>query len=179
VLNRRDEISKQIDVLDREIKVLEAVVSSSRVGLNFEQAADDLSSGMNTYLNELSKQQAGIWQQEQVRARINENFFELFVGSVSAKQKLGGSNKLRLWMAYHYALLRLTLNQNRRYPGLVIIDFPPRLEDGSPVADKENFVIEPFIDLIKSSESPMQLIAAGSAFDKTGTNLIHLSRVWK
>jgi rubrerythrin len=177
-LQRRDEISKQIDNLDKEITVLEAAVKLARAGLDFEQAADDLSSGMNTYLNELTKRQPGIWQQEEVKVRLSENFFDVFVGSVSAKQKLGGSNKLRLWMAYHYALLGLTLSSRRRYPGLVIIDFPARLEDGSTVADKEDFIIEPFVELIKSSNVPMQVIAAGSAFDHEGTNRIKLSHVW-
>lgn len=177
-LNRRDEISKQIDTLNNEIAILEAVVKAGTVGLDFEQAADDLSEGMNTYLNELTKREPDIWQQDEVRVRLSESAFEIFIGSVSAKQKLGGSNKLRLWMAYHYALLRLTLKGNRYYPGLVIIDFPPRLEDGSLIADKENFVIEPFIDLVNSSEVPMQVIAAGSAFDKDETNRLILTHIW-
>ena len=112
-LQRRDEISKQIDNLDMEITVLEAAVKMARAGLDFEQAADDLSSGMNTYLNELTRREPGIWQQEEVKGRLSESFFDIFVGSVSAKQKLGGSNKIRLWMAYHYALLGITLSSRR------------------------------------------------------------------
>ena len=34
----------------------------------------------------------------------------------------------------------------KNVPGFVALDFQAELEDGSSVADKENFVLEPFIE---------------------------------
>jgi hypothetical protein len=77
---------------------------------------------------------------------------------------------------YHYALLSLTPKPSCHYPGISILDFPPEL-DGVSVSDTENFVLEPFVNLL--SQQPGQVIAAGSAFaGLEGGNRIELSRVW-
>ena len=67
------------------------------------------------------------------------------------------------------------------YPGLLVLDFPAELEDGSTVADKENFVLEPFVDLLsKPSFQSCQVIAAGAAFQNLeGATRIELNHIWK
>jgi hypothetical protein len=64
------------------------------------------------------------------------------------------------------------------YPGLVIIDFPLELVDGASIADKENYLVEPFIELCaRKGMEATQFIAAGRAFENlAGTHQIHLAR---
>jgi hypothetical protein len=84
-------------------------------------------------------------------------------------------------LAYHYSLLNLTIRPTARYPGLVILDVPAELEEGTSIADKENFVVQPFIDLLtQRAGTPTQIISAGSAFEGLqGVNRIELNHIWK
>jgi hypothetical protein len=53
------------------------------------------------------------------------------------------------------------------------------MEDGSTIADKENFVLEPLISLSSSSSQSVQIIAAGSAFQGlAGARRIELATRW-
>jgi hypothetical protein len=67
-----------------------------------------------------------------------------------------------------------------RFPGLLLIDCPAEIE-GSTVADKENFVIEPFVDLVAQiGLKSCQVIAAGSSFaGLQGAKRVELNHVWK
>ena len=84
-------------------------------------------------------------------------------------------------LAYHYGLMSLTSVPECRYPGFVMLDFPAEMIDGSSVADKENFVLEPFIRLLnQDGMEGMQLIAAGSAFEGIEeVNRIELREIWR
>lgn len=64
-------------------------------------------------------------------------------------------------------------------PGLAIIDVPAKLEDGSATADKENFVLEPYLALLLRDEmSDAQLIVTGSSFENFPAHRIELKHVW-
>jgi len=178
-LKKRDEISKRLDQLTNKINNIEAILAQSDNNIDFNVAADALSDGMNTYLNELTKRYPQIWKQEAVRVKLNDRRFDIYIGKALAKQQLGGSNKLRLWMSYHYSLLKLTNENGRCYPGLVVIDLPPRLEDDAILGDKEKFIMEPFAELISSRDIPMQMIVSGRALHGfENANTIELSTVW-
>jgi hypothetical protein len=84
-------------------------------------------------------------------------------------------------MTYQYSLMQLRKNPLRNFPGLVLLDFPAQLEDGTSVADKENFVLEPFLKLCEQlGDGGSQVIAMGSAFkDLSVPNRIELTQVWE
>ena len=67
------------------------------------------------------------------------------------------------------------------FPGFLVLDFPAELEDGSSIKDKENFVVEPFVDLLAlDGYHNCQMIAAGGAFEGLkGANRIEFSKIWQ
>jgi hypothetical protein len=75
----------------------------------------------------------------------------------------------------------LTADKSCHFPGFLAIDFPAELEDGSSIRDKENFVVEPFVELLASDEyQHCQVIASGVAFENLkGANRINFSKIWK
>jgi len=139
-----------------------------------------LSNGMTTYLNELESFGNKIWSMERVNVILKERSFTFSVGGEEWTSKLGGTLTLYFLMAYHYALLSLTKEEGCHYPGLVILDLPPTMEDNTTVKDKENFILEPFVHLTNSAKlNGTQVIATGAAFeDLQGINRIDLDKVW-
>lgn len=105
----------------------------------------------------------------------------LSINGQTWEAKLGETLKLYFLLAYNYTLLKLTNRSWAHYPGLTILDLPAKLDDGSSVADKENFVLEPFVELLHRPEMKgAQLICTGSAFsDLEGVNRIVLEHVWE
>jgi hypothetical protein len=68
-------------------------------------------------------------------------------------------------MAYQYGLLSLSPVPSMHYPGLAIIDVPGEFL-GEEVKDSENFIVQPFIDLLaQESFDGAQLIITGASFD--------------
>ncbi len=68
-------------------------------------------------------------------------------------------------MAYQYGLLTLSDKPQCHYPGFAVIDLPGEFA-GEAVADKENFIVQPFIDLLNKKECRgVQLIMTGTSFD--------------
>lgn len=164
---------------DEEEK-LEAKVRSESKKVNYEAASAWLSDGMNTYLNALVALDNKLWTQEKVTTRLREKDFTVTVGGQDWSSQLGGTLILYFLLSYHYALLRLTNFGQTNYPGLVIFDLPPTLEDGSSIRDKENFVVEPFINLLNQKDfKGSQLIITGASFENLeGVNRIKLKNVW-
>jgi hypothetical protein len=76
-------------------------------------------------------------------------------------------------------LLTIAEKSNCHYPGLAIIDVPAEFS-GEAIEDKENFIIQPFIDLLNKEEyKGTQLIITGASF--TGlqeVNRLHLTHVY-
>jgi hypothetical protein len=62
-----------------------------------------------------------------------------------------------------------------------MIDFPANLEDRAAIADKENFILEPFVELLQKEEMQgCQVIAAGRSFKGLkSVNAIEFDEVWK
>jgi DNA repair exonuclease SbcCD ATPase subunit len=179
-LDRRNQLSQKIDQLTQSISLLESAISQESSHLDFSTSGDVLADGMNTYLNELKRLHPTSWNTAaEVSAHLTDRSLSLKVGQGSWRTKLGGTMRLYFLMAYHYALLSLTGGENRFYPGLLILDFPAAMEDGSTIADKENFVLEPLISLSSSSSQSVQIIAAGSAFQGlAGARRIELATRW-
>lgn len=180
-LNKREALAGQIQELQTQTAQLEAAVTAKTANLDFSTLGDWISDSMNDYLNQITKLNPNSWTAKPVSVQLTDSSFQIKVGGGNWKRKLGGTLTLYLLLAYHYSLLNLTVRPTARYPGLVILDFPAELEDGTSIADKENFVVQPFIDfLTQHAATPMQVISAGSAFESLqGVNRIELKHIWK
>ncbi|MFO0800566.1 MAG: hypothetical protein U0804_24115, partial [Gemmataceae bacterium] len=92
---------------------------------------------------------------------------------------VGGTSFGIVLLAYHYTLLKLSGRDGYNYPGLALIDFPMTLADGMTVADKENYLIEPFVTLF-ATRPTFQLVVCGRSFENLqGVHRITLTTVWK
>lgn len=180
VFNTRNEISQQIDNLNREIKDLKNQINENSKKINFQETSDIFVDKMNTYLNEIKKNNQDSWTQEQVNLRLKEKDFDFTINGKRWDLQLGGTLKLYFLIAYNYALMSLSNQDKYHYPGLTIFDLPPTLE-GKNVADKENFILEPFVKLLnKADMKNTQIIIAGSSFEGLeGVNRIELDKVWE
>lgn len=180
LLEIQNEMSKEIDRLQHEEGLLRSQVAQISQKIDFEQAGDKLTEGMNTFLNVLEAGEAGLWTQSRVHVKLNDRSFKVTIDGENWSTKLGGTLRLYFLFSYHYALLRLTEEDGRHYPGLVILDLPPTIEDDSTIRDKENFVVEPFIDLMnRPGMEKTQVIVAGAAFEGLeGAHRIELNHVW-
>jgi energy-coupling factor transporter ATP-binding protein EcfA2 len=180
-LSYRDVLSKQIDTILAEVGSLESDVANQSAALDFEKASDWLADGMNSYLNSIHKKQPTSWTQKEVRVRLDEKRFRFLIGDRRWNSQLGGTLSLYFLIAYHYSLMCLVTRAGCHFPGFVALDFQAELEDGSSVADKENFVLEPFIELLASNEFlGCQVIAAGAAFENlVGAHRIEFKKIWK
>ncbi|MGR3173342.1 MAG: AAA family ATPase [Candidatus Scalindua sp.] len=180
-LNQREELSAEITKIEGEVAKLTADVSIQKSKINYEDAGDILIDGMNTYLNKIHKTKPRLWTHSRLAVELRKKDFKFFVGDRNWKSKIGGTSTLFFLISYHYGLMCLTPKDNCNYPGLLILDFPAELEDGSTVKDKENFVLEPFVSLLQKKEMKgTQVIAAGSAFEELeGANRIELTHIWK
>jgi predicted nucleic acid-binding Zn-ribbon protein len=175
----REVVTQQIEKIQQESAALEEQVARQAASLDFERAGDRLQDGMNTYLNAIAK--AASWSQREVRVRIDEKRVRLLVGDRKWLSQLGGTLSLYFLISYHYALMCLAREESCHFPGFLAIDFPAELEDGSSIRDKENFVVEPFCELLKmDGYQHCQMIASGVAFENLeGANRIQFSKVWK
>lgn len=178
-LSQRQEIIAAIDAARADAERLGAEVSETTGEAHFEQASEWIQSGINTYLNSLNSAQVVRWTEPEMQVRVRERSTRFTVAGAPWSAQLGATLKCYFFMAYHYALLRLTPREGCHYPGFAVIDFPPTLADPSALRDKENFLVAPFIDLLGSMSGEAQLIVAGSAFsDLRGASRIELSSVW-
>ncbi len=180
-LERREKLSDQINEVQQAVTELESEIREHNRQIDFERAGDYLADGMNTYLNFIKESNSKSWTQEEIHFRVDDSKFSVKVGRSNWESKLGGTLTLYFLISYHYALMSLTLRPECNYPGFLLLDFPAELEDASSVADKENFVIEPFISLLGLPGMEFtQLIAAGSAFENLeGANRVEFHKIWK
>ena len=180
-LKKREEISTEIARLQQQVAELESKVSGQKSMIDFDKKSDALADSMNSYLNLIHRNKPMLWSQKPIAVDLGKRDFKFFVGERNWKSKLGGTATLIFLMAYHYGLMDLTNKNDYNYPGLLILDFPAELDDGSTVRDKENFVLEPFVDLLNRDDmGATQVIAAGSAFENLQcANRIELYRIWK
>jgi hypothetical protein len=180
-LQRREKLSEQINRIQQEVADLERQVAHQSGLIQFDETGDFLADGMNTYLNMIKQAAPTSWTQDPVRVHLEERWFRINVGNARWQAKLGGTLTLYFLIAYHYGLMGLTNKASCHYPGLLILDFPAELEDGSTVADKENFVLEPFVTLLSTPAlQSCQVIAAGVAFQSLAdANRIELTKIWR
>ena len=120
-----------------------------------------------------------MWTQKDIQFSLRKDGFAVRVGRQRWSSQLGGTMVIYFLLAYHYSLLKMSIEAWSRIPGFLMLDFPAEIE-GEKVADHENFVIEPFIALCeRKGYENVQVIAAGSAFKGLrGANRHHFGLVW-
>lgn len=180
-LSYRDVLSGQIDTIQAEARRLDEEVTAQSAAMDFERASDQLADGMNAYLNNIHQKAPTSWTQKEVRVRLDEKRFRFLVGDRRWNSQLGGTLSLYFLISYHYSLMSLADKDECHFPGFVALDFQAELEDGPSVADRENFVLEPFIELLATEKySGCQVIAAGAAFENlVGAHRIEFKKIWK
>jgi hypothetical protein len=137
---------------------------------------------MNTYLNLIKRENPNSWTQGEIGLRLKDKNFRFTVGANKASI-LGATMMLYFLPAYNYALLSLSKKERYHYPGLTILEFPASFSDGSKsveIKDHENFILKPFIDLVKEEGmQSTQVIAVGRGFEGLeNVHRIELTRVW-
>ena len=173
------ELTDRIAAIEREIEPLQERVDEAMRATDFDAAASQLEDGMNAYLNAINLLRPGIWQHSPIAADVTRSGFTLRVGARRWQVALGGTDTLYFLMAYQYGLLTLSNKPNRHYPGLSIVDLPAEFS-GEAVEDKENFIVQPFIELTTRDEyEGSQLIITGASFaGLDGPHRLHLSHVF-
>jgi hypothetical protein len=159
------DLTTQIKAKETAIKPLEATVGQATRATDYEPSALLLADGMNTYLNAINALRSKVWPHAEVSLDVARWNFSFKVGKRKWQTALGGTDSLYFLMAYHYGLMTLSDKLGCHYPGFVVIDMPADFV-GEAVADKENFIVQPFIDLLaKPQYACAQMIITGAAFD--------------
>jgi hypothetical protein len=158
------ELGAQIREKEREIEPLEALVTEMTRATDFGEAESRLADGMNEYLRAINALKPGVWRHTDINVDMSRHGFKFRVGSRRWQSALGGTDSLYFLMAYHYGLLSLSDKSGFHYPGLAVLDMPAEFL-GESVEDKENFIVQPFIDLLaQESFEGAQLIVTGASF---------------
>lgn len=159
-----ERLTEQIKDVEREIEPLQARVDEAARAADFGEAETKLADGMNEYLAALNALRPGVWGHSRVRVDITRSSFRIDVGVRRWSAALGGTDTLYFLMAYQYGLLRLSDRPDCHYPGLAIIDVPGDFS-GEAVEDKENFIVQPFIELLaRDTYKGAQVIITGASF---------------
>lgn len=159
------ELTRQIAALKKAMDPMEVRVADAIRMLDFEAAAGLLEDGMNAYLDALNLLQPDTWRHNSVRIELSGRQLRILVGRRPWDKALGGTDSLYFLMAYHYGLMTLSAQPDCHYPGLTMIDVPGDFL-GEAIGDKENFIVQPFINLLKTEAfQGTQLIITGASFD--------------
>lgn len=174
-----DKMKEEILQLEKDIEPIEKKFGEAKRTIDFDARATLLEDGINSYLNAINKIRPDVWRHDSVSISLSASGFNVRVGRRKWSAVLGGTDSLYFLMAYHYGLLSLSVNDSCHYPGLSIIDVPGEFS-GEDVGDKENFIVEPFINLLSREDfSGAQLIISGASF--YGLELVnrkHLNSVY-
>jgi len=159
--------------LEKKIKPIEDRLGDAKRAIDFDARASLLEDGINHYLNSINELRPDVWRHKEVSINLSASGFSIRVGRRKWSAALGGTDSLYFLMAYNYALLKLSGQELCHYPGLSIIDVPGEFS-GEAVGDKENFIIQPFVELLGRKEyAGAQLIVSGASF----AGLANVSRI--
>lgn len=158
------EIVERVREIEKTIAPLQSRVDEAARSTDFESSAAELEDGINEYVSAIETLKPGAWRHNQVRIDISRSGFSIKVGARRWNAVLGGTDSLYFLMAYHYGLLTLSGKGGRNYPGIAIIDVPGEFS-GEAIEDKENFIVQPFIDLLAREQyEGCQIIITGASF---------------
>ena len=174
-----NKMKDEIQQLEEQIEPIEERLGEAKRAIDFDARAELLEDGMNDYLNAINKLRPDVWRHDPVSINLSASGFMVRVGRRKWSAVLGGTDTLYFLMAYNSGLLSLSSNESCHYPGFSIIDVPGELS-GEEVRDKENFIVQPFIDLLDREEyAGAQLIISGASFSGLeNVNRIRLDHVY-
>jgi uncharacterized coiled-coil DUF342 family protein len=174
-----EQLTKEIEAIEREIEPLRERVDEAARATDFDAATAQLEDGMNAYLTAINELRPGAWRHNPVTIDASRSAFTIRVGARRWHAVLGGTDTLYFLMAYQYGLLTLSDKPGRHYPGLSIIDVPGEFS-GEAVEDKENFIVQPFIDLLSRDQyKGGQLLITGASFSGLkGAHRLQLTHVY-
>src|SRR5205809_6888030 len=109
--------SQHNDKNQQEVATREQQVAQQSRLIEFDQASDLLSDGMNTYLNMIRQASPTSWTQEAVRVHLEERRFRINVGNSRWQAKLGGTLTLYFLIACHFGLMSLMDKPSCHFPG--------------------------------------------------------------
>jgi hypothetical protein len=181
-LQRRDQISAEIDQLQSEAKRLESALADKEEKAELETASDRLTDGFNTYLNEIRRFDDTSWTTSNpVTVRVTDRNTRFLIGRRPAMSQLGGTLTIYFLFAYHYALLSLSRFSDCHYPGLTILDLFPEIIEGVTIRDRLGLVLDPFVELSEDPAiAPIQVIATGTDFPmRPDIHRITLNEIWR
>lgn len=178
-VGRGQELTERIEAIEREIEPLQERVNEMVRATDFDAAASHLEDGMNAYLAAINAVRPGVWRHSRVALNVSASGFTVRIGAKRWQAALGGTDSLYFLMAYHYGLLTLSDKSDMHYPGVSIIDVPAEMS-GEAVEDKENFIVQPFIDLLGRDEyRGAQLVITGASFaGLAGVRRLQLNEVF-
>lgn len=158
------DLAARVDELEKQIAPLQRRVDEMLRAIDFDASASRLEDSMNEYLNAINLHRPGVWRHSAISVTVSRSGFTIRVGHRRWHATLGGTDTLYFLMAYHYGLLSLSSKEECHYPGLAIIDVPGEFS-GEAVEDKENFIVQPFIELLgRDDYRGAQLIMTGASF---------------
>jgi predicted nucleic acid-binding Zn-ribbon protein len=165
--------------LEEQIEPVEKRLDDAKRAIDFDAHIESLEDGINDYLNAINKLKPRVWRHDPVSINLSVYGFKFRVGRRKWSAVLGGTDTLYFLMAYNYGLLGLSSCDSCHYPGFSIIDVPGEFS-GEEVGDKENFIVQPFIDLLAREDyAGAQLIISGSSFSGLkNVNRIRLDYVY-
>jgi hypothetical protein len=174
-----EKLAGQIHEIEGDITPLQNEVDAMMEAIDFDSAEEILADGMTNYLDALNQLKQNVWRHKATDIHISRSGFNVKVGTKRWNTALGGTDTLYFLMSYHFGLLSLSGLTNSHYPGLSIIDLPGDFL-GESIEDKENFIVQPFIDLLeKESFSGAQVIITGASFKGlTGVHRLNLNKVY-
>lgn len=172
-------LGDQLEVIEKRIAVLREFVGEALESTDFELASSRLEAGMNAYLSAINSLRPDVWRHSGVDVSLSRKSFEIKVGRRKWNKVLGGTDTLYFLMAYHYGLMTLSAATGCHYPGLVIIDMPGEFS-GDRIDDIENFVVQPFVNLMATEPySQAQVIITGPSFKGLDvTNRVEFGHVY-
>lgn len=160
------EVQMQDKILqfEKDIEPIEKRLGEAKRAIDFDTSVELLEDGINSYLNAINEIRPDVWRHDLVSINLSASGFNVRVGRRKWSVVLGGTDSLYFLMAYHYGLLSLSGKDSCHYPGFAIIDVPGEFS-GEEVGDKEDFIVQPFIDLLAREEyAGAQLIISGASF---------------
>ncbi len=91
-LAKRETINQQIEDIQAQVSDLDARVVAQGKNLDFDRSSDELTDGINNYLNSIKASNPRSWTiSAQVKFELRERGFRVKVGNENWKSKLGGT----------------------------------------------------------------------------------------
>ncbi|MBD9469279.1 hypothetical protein [Pseudoxanthomonas sp. PXM01] len=158
------QLSQEIAEKENDLAPLQSSVDQLAAKADFDLAEERLESGLGEYLRRISELKPESWRHSLPRVSLTRSSFSIKIGQKKWSAALGATDTLFLIMSYHYGLLTLSPYSDCHYPGFAIIDLPGDFL-GDDIEDKENFIVQPFIELLRTEEfQGAQVIFTGASF---------------